>query len=62
MRDLFGSHKHEFTSEGPGFYKYNYFVRESPMVMLTARFNFNNFKQKRERNGNEEGFGGDEEF
>lgn len=62
VRDIFGSAKHESTSEGPNFYKYNYFERESPMVMLTARFNFNNFKQKRDRNGSDERMGGDEEF
>ncbi len=49
VRDLFGTAKHEFTSSGPDFSNYNYFERESPMVMLNARFNFNNYKAKRER-------------
>jgi outer membrane receptor protein involved in Fe transport len=57
VRDLFKTAKYEFTSSGPDFYNYNYFKRESPVVMLTARFTFNNYKPKRERieNGNEMG-------
>lgn len=49
VRDLFGTAKHEFTSSGVDFSTYNYFERESPMVMLNARINFNNFKAKRDR-------------
>ena len=49
VRDIFSTAKHEFTSEGQDFYRYNYFTRESPMVMLNLRYNFNNFKQERDR-------------
>jgi len=47
IRDLFSTAKFEYTSQGPDFYSYNYFNRESPMVMLNARFNFNSFKENR---------------
>lgn len=61
IRDLVNTANHEFISEGPDFYSYNYFTRESPMIMLNVRFTFNNFKQQRRGNGsNEGGFGEDE--
>ncbi len=61
IRDLVNTANHEFISEGPDFYSYNYFTRESPMVMLNIRFTFNNFKQERNRGGGDEGgFGEDE--
>ncbi|HSD62628.1 MAG TPA: outer membrane beta-barrel protein, partial [Ignavibacteriaceae bacterium] len=46
IRDLFGTAKHEFTSTSPDLYSYQYFNRESPVVMLNIRFNFNNYKEK----------------
>lgn len=58
VRDIFSTAKHEFSSEGPGFYTYNNFNRESPQVMLNLRYSINNFKQQRERDrrdGFEEG-------
>jgi hypothetical protein len=48
VRDIFSTAKHEFSSQGQNFYRYNYFTRESPMVMLNLRYNFNNFKQERD--------------
>jgi hypothetical protein len=62
VRDLFGTAKHEFTSEGRNLYSYSYFTRESPMVMLNLRFNFNNFRQQRERDRDGNGFDEGEEF
>lgn len=62
IRDLFGTAKHEFTSAGPDFSNYNYFERESPMLMLNARFNFNNYKAKRERPYMENMNDNDDEF
>ena len=54
IRDMFGSAKREYTSSGSDFYSYNYFKRESPMVMLNARLNLNtNNKQKKERESGE---------
>lgn len=62
IRDLFGSAMHEFSSSGPDFYSYNYFERESPMVMLNARINFNNYKPKREDGQMDNQSGGNDEF
>ncbi|MBK7629951.1 MAG: TonB-dependent receptor [Ignavibacteriales bacterium] len=62
VRDLFGTAKHEFSSSGPDFYSYNYFERESPMVMLNAKINFNNYKPKRDPNDMDNQNGGGEEF
>lgn len=56
IRDLFGTVKEESTSLSPDLYSYQYFNRESPIVMLNIRFNFNNYKEKRNEqqdNGNE---------
>lgn len=46
VRDLLGTAKHEFTSSTPDLYSYQYFNRESPVVMLNIKFNFNNYKQQ----------------
>jgi len=63
FRDLFSTAKFEYSSQGPDFYSYNYFNRESPMVMLNARFNFNSFKEdRRERTGEEDNNTGGDEF
>ncbi|MFZ0456671.1 MAG: outer membrane beta-barrel family protein [Ignavibacteriaceae bacterium] len=53
-RDLFKTGKREFTSQGADFYSYTYYTRESPMVILNVRFNFNNYKEKDSRNTNEQ--------
>lgn len=55
VRDVLGTAKYEFTSEGQDFYNYNYFTRESPMVMLNVRLNIN--QQRRDRESSEEGNG-----
>lgn len=62
VRDLFGTAKHEFNSSGPDFYSYNYFEHKSPVVMLNARINLNNYKQKDERSDAENGNSTQEEF
>ncbi len=62
VRDLFRSAKYESTSQGPDFYSYSYFKRESPIVMFTVRINFNNYKPKREREEGENQNGVGEEF
>lgn len=62
VRNLFGTAKHEFTSEGRNLYSYSYFTREAPMVMLNLRFNFNNFRPQRERDRPDGGFDEGEEF
>ncbi|MCB0274226.1 MAG: TonB-dependent receptor [Calditrichaeota bacterium] len=60
VRDLFGTARYEFTSRGADFYNYSYFTRESPIVMLNVRYNFNHFKQKRDQRGAPGGEGEDE--
>ena len=62
VRDIFRSAKYEFTSQGPDFYSYNYFRRESPIVMFTVRINFNNYKPKSDREEGENQNGVSEEF
>lgn len=64
VRDVFGTAKREFTSTGPDFYNYTYFNRESPVVMLNLKLNFNNFKQERNRgeNGSDNGMDSGEDF
>jgi hypothetical protein len=60
VRDIFSTAKHEFSSQGQNFYRYNYFTRESPMVMLNLRYNFNNFKQERDGDRSNGDFEGEE--
>ncbi|RPI74126.1 MAG: TonB-dependent receptor, partial [Ignavibacteriales bacterium] len=62
VRDIFSTAKHEFRSQGLDFYRYNYFNRESPMVMLNLRYNFNNFKQERDGERQNGDFNEGEEF
>ena len=62
VRDLFGTAKREFTSSGPDFYNYTFFQRESPMVILNARINLNNYKPKRDQNDMPNGNNVQEEF
>jgi hypothetical protein len=62
VRDLFSTAKSEFSSSGPDFYSYNYFERESPMVILNARINLNNYKQKRDSGEMENINNGGDEF
>ncbi len=57
-RDLFGTSKHESYSEGPDFYNYNLSRSKTPVVMLSVSFKLNNYRLKREKNGN----GGGDEF
>lgn len=58
VRDIFSTGKHEFTSTGTGFYSYDYFNREAPIVNFSLSWIINNYKKK--NNGNGEG-GGDME-
>jgi outer membrane cobalamin receptor len=62
VRDLFGTVKYENRSSGTDFYQYNYFQRESPMVILNLRFNFNNYKTKRDNGSMENPNGVGEDF
>ncbi len=64
FRDLFNTMRHEFTSEGPGFYYYRYMDFPSPMISLTVSYMFNNFKPERKkgRNGMDDDMGGEGEL
>ncbi len=53
IRDIFKTGKREFTSQGADFYNYNYFTRQSPMVMLNLKYNFNNFKEEKQPDQNQ---------
>ncbi len=46
VRDMLGTARYEYTSASPDLYSHQYFNRESPVVMLNIKFNFNNYKQK----------------
>ena len=62
VRDILRQAKYEFTSEGPDFYTYNHFTRESPIVMLNVKYKINNYKPERKRDDMREEVGEDEEF
>ncbi len=63
VRDIFGSSKREYTTETPYLYSYNLMERESPMIMLNLRFNFNNYKDSKKTSRSDEGFdSGEDDF
>jgi outer membrane receptor protein involved in Fe transport len=63
IRDVFGTAKREYTSEGTNLYNYNNFDMHTPALMFNVRYTFNNFKPKREGRGDEgSGFEGGEDF
>jgi outer membrane cobalamin receptor len=61
VRDIFGTGKHDYTSEGPDFYSHSEFTRESPVIMITLTYNFNNYKPERDRDRETEPEGFEEE-
>jgi outer membrane receptor protein involved in Fe transport len=60
VRNLFKTAKYESTTQSFDLYRYSLFKPEAPMVMLNARFNFNNYKKK-DGNENQNGMGGMED-
>jgi hypothetical protein len=62
IRDLFGTTKREFTSEGSNFYDYNYYNYNSPTIVLNVRYTFNNYKPKKEGGDGSGGFEGGEDL
>jgi outer membrane receptor protein involved in Fe transport len=56
LRDILGTAKHEFTSEGRDFYSYTEFSRKSPVVMLALTYNFNRYRQERQRQEQQDEF------
>ena len=59
VRDIFNTGKHEFTSYGTGFYSYDYFNRQAPIVSLSLSWIINNYKKQSDRNGENGDGGGD---
>lgn len=49
VRDIFRTGKYEYTSEGEDFRSFREFTRESPVVMVTLTYNFNDYRPERER-------------
>jgi outer membrane cobalamin receptor len=62
LRDILGTAKHEFTSEGSDFYSYTEFSRKSPVVILALSFNFNRYRPERQRNDQQEEFEDEDMF
>ncbi|NNG27923.1 MAG: TonB-dependent receptor, partial [Ignavibacteriaceae bacterium] len=62
VRDIFGTAKYEFTSEGRDFSTYTHSTRESPVVMLNLRYTFNNYKPERNRRGENGDFDEGDDF
>lgn len=58
IRDIFGTMRHEFTAESPGFYEHTIMQRESQVVYLTLTYRINDYKQKRENGGGDGGMNG----
>ncbi|MGE5352658.1 MAG: TonB-dependent receptor domain-containing protein [Acidobacteriota bacterium] len=61
VRDIFGTHRHETTTQSEGLYSFSTFKMESPIIMLNLRYSINNFKQRERESDNGNGFG-EEEF
>ena len=59
VRDVFATAVREYTTEGNGFYSYDYFQREAPIISLNLSYMINNYKKERDkgRNGDENGNG-----
>ena len=62
VRDILGTARHEFTSEGSDFYSYTEFTRKSPVVILALSFNFNRYRPDRRRGEQQEEFEEEEMF
>ena len=52
--DLLSTGRREFTSQGVGFYEYNYYYRRAPIVMLDLQYVFNDYKST-DQQGNDQG-------
>ncbi len=62
IRDLLGTGKYDFYSQGTGLTTHTIFKRQSPVVMLNVKYNFNNYKNENrpENDQPDSGFGGEE--
>jgi outer membrane receptor protein involved in Fe transport len=62
VRDILGTGRREFRSEGEDFYSYTSMTRRSPVFMLNLSYNFNNYKPDRRRDEGEQQFEGSEDM
>lgn len=59
-KDIFGSSKRESATEGPGFYEFTSYDRDTPTFMLNLSLNLNNYKpERKERQGDGDDGGGE---
>ncbi len=54
-RDLLGTAHYESTAQGTGFYSHSVFQREWPVISLSLTYIINNYRQKRQKNMNNQG-------
>ena len=50
LRDILGTSKREYTSEGEGFYQYSIYEPKAPVFIATLSYRFNNYKSSNGRN------------
>lgn len=62
VRDIFGTALREYVSRGEGFYTYNKYQPNAPMISLTLSYRFNNYRQSKRGNNNGDGGMGEEGF
>ncbi|MBN3034287.1 MAG: TonB-dependent receptor [Bacteroidales bacterium] len=55
VQDLFATGKREMVSTGQGFYSYDHFRREAPVLTLNISYLINNYRKERETNSNGQG-------
>ncbi len=53
VKDIFHTGKREFYSQGIDFYNYQYFTRNAPVFMLNVKLNFNNYKEQKQPDANQ---------
>ena len=62
IRDLLKTGKYDFYSQGSDFATHTVFTRQTPIVMLNIRYNFNNYKEEKKpaEDQPDNGFGGED--
>ncbi len=62
FKDIFGTGKHEYTSEGPGFYSKMLFERNPQVLSINLSYKINNYREKKSHNGNGMDYGEGDDF